>query len=124
MKTLKTAATALTIGMLLNLTNPLSAQTVQKDTTATTKPNGSGAGNGVSQGAPGAATVSGTGTGTLADSNALPAGDSGVKKTALINDLKTGNEHAGSGRNNWGLLGLVGLLGLLGLKKKSNSQVS
>jgi MYXO-CTERM domain-containing protein len=115
MKTFRNFAGALLLSMSIITVCPVTAQTV-KDTSSITKPNGAGAGNGYSQGAPGAATVSGTGTGTLADSNSIASGDSGVKKV----DATTGSgvavqsTHNGS---NWGLLGLVGLLGLFGLRK-------
>ncbi len=78
MKKVKTVLTAIALATSICLSGAVSAQTL-KDSTATTKPNGSGAGNGSSQGAQDAATVSGTGTGTLADSGSSSAGGSGIK---------------------------------------------
>jgi MYXO-CTERM domain-containing protein len=117
MKTFKNFASALAISALLGVINPVAAQTV-KDTSSTTKPNGAGAGNGASQGAPGAATVSGTGTGTLADSSgSVASGDSGVKKAVEVSNPNADKPASDGGHGNWGWLGLVGLLGLLGLRK-------
>ena len=117
MKTFKNFAGVLVISTLLGLVSPVAAQTVKKDTSSTTKPNGAGAGNGASQGAPGAATVSGTGTGTLADSNGSVASGSGVKKTVAVSNPDENTTASSGGHSNWGWLGLVGLLGLLGLRK-------
>jgi hypothetical protein len=69
---------AIVINTFLSTAVPVFAQTV-KDSTSTTKPNGSGAGNGSSQGSPDAATVSGTGTGTLADSGSSSVGGSATR---------------------------------------------
>ncbi|WP_114936210.1 hypothetical protein [Mucilaginibacter endophyticus] len=115
MKALKIKLATVLLGLTLGATVPVLAQSSKDTSSATTKANGAGAGNGVSQGAPGTAIVSGTGTGTLQDSDktSVPSGDAGVKQ---ITDQKTVNPSQVTGYWILGAFSFIGLIALILLR--------